>query len=101
MPQAGHEQSGRRPAIVLSPKSYNSTRGLAILCPISSRVGGYDFEVGLRSESGISGVILADQVKSIDWRARYARYIGTAPPHLVDEVIENIAILLDFNPFDA
>ena len=95
MPHAGHEQSGRRPALVLSPKSYNLHRGLVILCPITSRVGGYDFEVALHSESGISGVVLSDQVKSFDWRARYARHIGTAPPNLVDEVIENIAILLE------
>ncbi len=101
MPQSGHEQSGRRPALVLSPKSYNLPRGLVVLCPISSRVGGYDFEVALQSESGISGVVLADQVKSMDWRARYARYIGPAHPHLVNEVIENIAILLDFHSFDT
>ena len=101
MPQAGHEQSGRRPALVLSPKSYNMPRGLVILCPISSRVGGYDFEVALQSGAGVSGVVLADQIKSLDWRARYAQRIGTAPPHLVDEVIGNIATLLGFDPFDT
>lgn len=99
MPQAGHEQSGRRPALVLSSKSYNLSRGLVVLCPISSRVGGYDFEVPLDSVAGISGVVLSDQVKSMDWRARYGRRIGAAPDHLVDQVIENIATLLGFSPF--
>ncbi len=98
MPQAGHEQSGRRPALVLSSKSYNLPRGLVVLCPISSRVGGYDFEVPLQSVAGISGVILSDQVKSMDWRARYAQHIGTAPQELVNEVVENIATLLGFVP---
>ena len=98
MPQAGHEQSGRRPALVLSPKSYNIPRGLVIVCPISNRVGGYDFEVAFRSESGISGVVLSDQIKSLDWRARYAQHIGKTSPDLMNEVLENISTLLEIGP---
>ena len=74
-PQTGHEQAGRRPALVLSPESYNGRVGLAILCPITSQVKGYPFEVALPAGSPISGVVLSDQVKSLDWRARRANLI--------------------------
>ena len=94
MPQAGHEQSGRRPALILSPSDYNLRRGLALVCPISTRVGGFRFEVPVQSDAGITGVVLSDQVKSTDWRARYARYAGKASPSVVDEVIAKIAALL-------
>ena len=94
MPQAGHEQLGRRPALVLSARSYNILRGLALLCPISSRAGGYAFEVDVHSDTDISGVVLADQARSMDWRARYARHIGKAAPDVVDEVVAKITSLL-------
>ena len=71
-PQPGHEQAGRRPALVLSPSSYNGKVGLAILCPITSQVKGYPFEVTIPSGSKLGGVVLADQVKSLDWRTRKA-----------------------------
>ena len=71
-PQKGHGQSGRRPAVVLSPSSYNLKVGLAIFCPITSREKGYPFEVKLPKKFKIQGVILVDQVKSFDWRSRYA-----------------------------
>ena len=74
-PQAGHEQAGRRPALVLSPSSYNGKVGLAILCPITSQIKGYPFEVTIPSGSKLGGVILADQVKSLDWRFRKAEFI--------------------------
>jgi mRNA interferase MazF len=74
-PQAGHEQAGRRPALVLSPSSYNRKVGLAILCPITSQVKGYPFEVAIGSGSKLGGVILSDQVKSLDWRIRKAEFI--------------------------
>ena len=93
-PQAGHEQSGRRPALILSPSEYNFERGLVLVCPISSRIGGYRFEVAIQSDVGITGVVMADQIKSVDWRARYARYAGKAPPKVADEVIAKIAPLL-------
>ncbi|MBC7294470.1 MAG: endoribonuclease MazF, partial [Thermoleophilia bacterium] len=89
-PQAGHEQSGRRPALVVSPKAYNGKVGLALLCPITSKVKGYPFEVPLPAGSKIGGVVLSDQVKSLDWRARQAQYIYAAPAEVVAEVIARI-----------
>ena len=94
-PQAGHEQAGRRPALVLSPGFYNRTRGLALMCPISSRPGGYPFEVEVVSDCDIIGVVMSDQVKSTDWRARYARYAGKAEPSVVEQVTAQIAMLLN------
>ena len=93
-PQAGHEQSGRRPALVLSPKSYNEKTSLALCCPITSRVKGYPFEVALPSASPVTGVILADQVKSLDWRARRTRFAARAPSHVMSEVLEKLTVLL-------
>ena len=92
-PQAGHEQGGRRPALVLSPAAYNAKVGLAILCPITSQVKGYPFEVEIRAER-IGGVILADQVKSLDWRARQAQLIERLPVGVVGEVLQKLATLL-------
>ena len=92
-PQAGHEQAGRRPAVVLSPAAYNAKVGLAILCPITSQVKGYPFEVQVRAER-IDGVILADQVKSLDWRARQVQLIERLPDAVVDEVLNKLATLL-------
>ncbi|HEV2125939.1 MAG TPA: endoribonuclease MazF, partial [Chloroflexota bacterium] len=77
-PQAGHEQAGRRPALVISPAVYNGKVGLAIFCPITSQVKGYPFEVPLGGGS-IGGVVLADQVKGLDWRARKAEFAERAP----------------------
>lgn len=96
-PQAGHEQAGRRPALVLSPASYNGKVGLAILCPISSQVKGYPFEVATPIGSRISGVILADQVKSLDWRVRQAKFICKLPRETTVEVLEKLGALL-FDP---
>ena len=73
-PQAGHEQSGRRPVLVLSPKSYNGKVGLAIICPITNQTKGYPFEVIIPSELVVTGVILSDQAKSLDWQERKAEY---------------------------
>ena len=96
-PQAGHEQAGRRPALVLSPASYNGKVGLAILCPITSQTKGYPFEVATPAGSRISGVILADQVKSLDWRVRQAEFICKLPRETTVEVLEKVGALL----FDA
>ena len=93
-PQAGHEQAGRRPALVLSPSSYNSKVGLAILCPITSQVKGYPFEVIIPAGSKLAGVILADQVKSLDWRFRKAEFICKLPPETTAEVLERLGTLL-------
>ena len=93
-PQAGHEQSGRRPALVLSPRIYNGTSGLALFCPITSKRKGYPFEVGLPTTGEVTGVVLADQVKSLDWRARRARFVCRAPPTVVGEVLDKLSVLL-------
>jgi len=94
-PQAGHEQAGRRPAVVLSPKAYNTKAGLALFCPVTSQVKGYPFEVALPGELSIDGVILADQVKSLDWRARQAERVSALPDKIVQEVLNKIGTLLD------
>src|SRR6266852_9522280 len=85
-PQAGHEQAGRRPALVLSPSAYNGRVGLALLCPITSQVKGYPFEVPLPAGLPVAGVVGADQVKSLDWRVRQAARIGAVPEEVVAQV---------------
>lgn len=92
--QAGHEQTGRRPAVVLSPKEYNSKTGLAIFCPITSQIKGYPFEVPVPAGLPVMGVVLSDQVKSLDWRARQAEQICVLPPETVREVLQKLALLL-------
>jgi len=93
-PQAGHEQAGRRPAVVLSPAAYNGKVGLAILCPITRQIKGYPFEVRIPSGLDISGVILADQVKSLDWRVREAELAGKLPSATIAEVLQKLNTLL-------
>jgi len=93
-PQAGHEQAGRRPAVVLSPRAYNGKVGLALLCPITSQVKGYPFEVAVPAGLPVSGVVLADQVKSLDWRARKAELAGAMPAAAVSEVLAKLGALL-------
>jgi len=93
-PQAGHEQAGRRPALVLSPRAYNGKVGLAILCPITSQAKGYPFEVAIPEGQGVTGVILSDQVKSLDWRVRRAEFIGSLPKGTVSEVLDRLDALL-------
>lgn len=93
-PQAGHEQSGHRPALVLSPAEYNGRSGLALLCPITSHKKGYPFEVELPSSARFSGVVLADQIKNADWRARRAQFAGKAPASVLIEIAELLRPLL-------
>ena len=93
-PQAGHEQAGRRPALVLSPRSYNAKVGLMLCCPITSRAKGYPFEVALPDDLGVAGVVLADQVKSLDWRARMAEIAARVPSSVTDEVLDKLGTLL-------
>lgn len=93
-PSAGHEQAGRRPALVLSPVIYNSRAGLALVCPLTSRAKGYPFEVPLPAGLPLTGVVLADHVKSVDWAVRRAKFIGLAPVELVREALAKIAPLL-------
>lgn len=94
-PQAGHEQAGRRPALVVSPREYNGRVGLALLCPITSRQKGYPFEVELPPGLPTTGVILVDQVKSLDWRARRATLACTAPDDVLGEAVRKLLVLVD------
>ena len=93
-PQAGHEQAGRRPAVILSPAAYNGRVGLAILCPITNQIKGYPFEVVLPPGLAVTGAVLSDQVKSLDWRARQAELICALPAEMVAEVLAKLATLL-------
>ncbi len=93
-PQAGHEQAGHRPALVLSPAAYNSRVGLALLCPITSRIKGYPFEVLLPEGLKINGAVLSDQIKSLDWRVRQAEFICHLPTAALDEVLHKLNALL-------
>jgi mRNA interferase MazF len=93
-PQSGHEQAGKRPALVLSPQAYNAKVGLALFCPITSQEKGYPFEVALPTGLGIEGVVLSDQVKSLDWRARNSRRAGRVPAEVITEVLAKLEALL-------
>jgi len=93
-PRAGHGQAGRRPALVLSPKEYNGKVGLALFCPITSQVKGYPFEVALPDGLPVAGVVLSDQVKSLDWRVRKAARAGRLSEAEIGEVIGKLGTLL-------
>src|SRR5438067_2237169 len=93
-PHAGHEQAGRRPAVILSPVAYNGKVGLALLCPITNQTKGYPFEVPIPPGLRVTGAILADQVKSLDWRARHAEWICELPEMTVVQVLERLGTLL-------
>jgi mRNA interferase MazF len=97
-PQAGHEQRGRRPALVLSPSTYNGRVGLTLLCPITTQAKGYPFEVALPDGLPVSGVVLADQVKSLDWRARQSSRICAIPKDVVSQVLRRLTTLLVEGP---
>ncbi len=93
-PQAGAELRGERPALVLSPRSYNAKVGLALVCPVTSRAKGYPFEVAIPDGHPVHGVILADQLRSLDWRARNLRHRGRLDGATTDEVLARIETLL-------
>ena len=93
-PKAGHEQSGRRPAVVVSPKSYNKKVGLGLFCPITSQIKGYPFEVRIPADISISGVVLSDQIKSLDWRVRNAQFISNLPVSTMSEILKKLSTLL-------
>ena len=95
-PQAGSEQAGHRPALVISPKSYNEQVGLAVVCPLTTHIKGYPFEVTLPSGNKAKGAILADQVKSLDWRARSAKKFDEASEEVLAEVMAKFATLVGF-----
>jgi len=93
-PQAGHEQAGRRPAVVLSPETYNGKTGLALLCPITTQIKGYPFEVLIPAGLPVDGAILSDQVKSLDWRVRNAELLCALPGETIMEVFQKLGTLL-------
>ena len=93
-PQSGHEQAGRRPALVVSPSSCNSKVGLAWVCPITSKVKEYPFEVSLPDDAPVKGVVLADQLRSLNWRSRKAEVISNAPIVVVERVLQVVGALL-------
>lgn len=95
-PQAGHEQAGRRPALVLSPRAYHQKAPYCIVCPVTSRAKGYPFEVALPEGLPIAGAVLADQVKSIDRHARRIEFAGKAPATVMEDVAAKLAALLPF-----
>jgi len=94
-PQTGHEQAGRRPAFVLSPSAYNRKTGLMLCCPVTTQVKGYPFEVPLAGVAKVRGVVLADQVRSLDWQVRKAERAGKAAREALDEVVGKIAAILE------
>ena len=93
-PQTGLEQTGRRPAVVLSPQAYNGKVGLALFCPITSRVKGYPFEVAVPTDCGVTGVVLADHVKNLDWRARRAKFICRLPASVIADILARLSVLV-------
>lgn len=93
-PQAGYEQAGHRPALVVSPKAYNEKVGLALFCPITSNIKGYPFEVVLPEKHKVSGAILSDQIKSLDWQMRKAKWITSVPKDVLEELLAKILTIL-------
>lgn len=92
--QAGHEQSGRRPALVLSPKTYNKKTGLALCCPLTTKIKGYPFEVPVPQNHTVTGAILSDQIKNVDWQARHSQFLGKVPGATLLEVLAKLDALL-------
>ena len=93
-PQAGHEQAGRRPALVLSPVAYNRKVGLAVLCPITNHIKGYPFEVQIPHGLKVTGAILSDQIKNLDWKARDTKLICKLPASVTSEALKKLNTLL-------
>jgi mRNA interferase MazF len=93
-PQAGHEQAGVRPAVVLSPQSYNERSSLIVVVPVTRQIKGYPFEVVLPNDLPVSGAVLSDQIKSVDWRARNARLICSLPENVTNNVLRKAGVLL-------
>lgn len=94
-PQVGHEQAGVRPALVISPVAYNRRVGLALFCPLTTQVKGYPFEVVLPTGLKAKGAVLADQVKSLDWRVRKAKLLCRVPPEVLNETLGRVLALIE------
>jgi len=92
-PQSGHEQKGKRPAIVISPKEYNEKVGLGLFCPITSKIKDYPFEVKISTKK-INGVVLSDQIKSFDWKSREIEYIEKETSGKIEEIISKLSVLI-------
>jgi len=92
-PSSGHEQQGKRPAFVISPKEYNEKTGLGLFCPITSKIKNYPFEVKIENKK-INGVVLADQIKSLDWQTRDIEFIVKESTNRIEEIISKIGVLL-------
>lgn len=92
-PQAGHEQAGRRPALIISGQRYNQVTGLAMVCPITTKVKGYPFEVGLTGTI-TTGVVLSNHLKSLDWKVRKAEFIEACPKLILEDVLAKIQAIL-------
>ncbi|MCL2762728.1 MAG: endoribonuclease MazF [Treponema sp.] len=93
-PGSGHEQQGKRPAIVISPRAYNEKVGLGLFCPITSKIKNYPFEVKIKNKK-IEGVVLADQIKSLDWKTRQVEYVSKENDEKIEEIINKINVLLE------
>ena len=96
-PQVGHEQSGSRPALIISPASYNGKVGLSLLCPITNQMKGYPFEVSIPSGHEVEGVILSDQVKSLDWKMRGAKFCCRMSASVITDVFKKLGTLVSFD----
>jgi mRNA interferase MazF len=92
-PQSGHEQKGKKPAIVISPKEYNEKVGLGLFCPITSKIKNYPFEVKIETDK-INGVVLSDQIKSLDWKTREIEFISKDAPEKIEEIIDKLSVLI-------
>ena len=96
-PQRGHGQAGTRPALVLSPAAYNARTGMMVCCPITNQIKSYPFEVAIRGNPNVTGAILFDQIKNLDWRARKARHKGSVSDDDLAETLGKIRALLGMN----
>jgi mRNA interferase MazF len=92
-PSSGHEQKGKRPAIVISPKGYNEKVGLGLFCTITSKTKNYPFEVKIENEK-INGVVLTDQIKSLDWKTREIEFIAKETSEKINEIVDKISVLI-------
>jgi len=93
-PQAGRQQAGRRPALVLSPRAYNAKTGLCLVCPVTNQIKGYPFEVELPPGLPVQGAVLSDHLKSTDWQVRNSDWVGRAPAEVIDQVRAKLKPLL-------
>jgi mRNA interferase MazF len=93
-PQSGHEQKGRRPALIVSNYLFNKATGLAIVCPITNTDRKIPFHLAVPASSSLTGFVMVEQVKSIDFNARKAKFVEKAPPELIDDVLEIIDVCI-------